>query len=79
MAVWEYPILTLSMAALVKFAALQNMGRFTCEEMLRQQKAALSRKADLGAPICCRLWLVSALRAADAALRWWDQGPVWAA
>lgn len=35
--VWEYPILTLSMAALVKSAALQNVGRCTCEEMLRQQ------------------------------------------
>lgn len=35
--VWKYPILTLSMAALVKSAALQNACRCTCEEMLRQQ------------------------------------------
>ena len=35
--VWEYLILTLSMAALMKSAALQNEYRCTCEEMLRQQ------------------------------------------
>ncbi len=35
--VWEYSILPLSMAALVKSVALQNVGRCTCEEMLRQQ------------------------------------------
>jgi hypothetical protein len=40
------------MAALVKSAALQNACRCTCEQMLRQhslhqQKAGLSRTADL--------------------------------
>lgn len=45
--VWEYSILSLSMAALVKSAALQNVGRCACKEMLRQhslhqQKAGLS-------------------------------------
>jgi hypothetical protein len=35
--VWEHPILILSMAALMKSAAMQNASRCACEKMLRQQ------------------------------------------
>jgi hypothetical protein len=35
--VWEYPILTLSMAAMVKFAALPKVFCRNCKQLLRQQ------------------------------------------
>lgn len=35
--VWEYPILTLSMAAMVKFVALPKVFCSNCKQLLRQQ------------------------------------------